>query len=160
VQKTLETRPKETPPSGQSIEVDYDLPDPPAKVWRALTEPTLLEKWLMKNDIKAEVGHEFTFQAPPIPGQWDGRVNCQVLECESLKKISYSWKGGNAEDTRYGGVLDTIVTWTLEPTASGGTKLHLSHSGFTVQNAFAFENMGKGWRSHLADRMTKAITLA
>jgi len=63
----------------QSIEVDYDLPQPPEVVWRALTEPALLAKWLMQNDIKAEVGHRFTFQAPPIPGQWDGRVDCMVL---------------------------------------------------------------------------------
>mgnify|MGYP002138872653 CR=1 FL=1 len=44
----------------------------------------------------------------------------------------------------YGGKLDTVVTWTLSPTASGGTKLRLEHSGFTAKNAFAFENMGKG----------------
>ena len=39
----------------QSIVVDYDLPYPPEKVWRALTEPELLAAWLMQNDIKPQL---------------------------------------------------------------------------------------------------------
>ena len=64
--------------STQSIEVDYDLPQSADKVWRVLTEPALLSKWLMTTDIKPELGHKFTFQAQPIPGQWDGRVSCET----------------------------------------------------------------------------------
>lgn len=138
----------------QSIEVDYELPDPPEKVWRALTEPALLEKWLMKNDIAPVVGHEFHFQAAPIPGQWDGRVACEVLEVVPLKLLRYSWKGGSPEATKYGGYLDSTVTWTLEKAANGGTKLHLSHAGFTAKNAFAFDMMGKGWRGGVAEKMS------
>jgi len=140
-----------------SIEVDYDLPQPPEKVWRALTEPALLSKWLMQNDIKPVVGHRFNFQAPPVPGQWDGRVDCEVLAVEPLKLLRYSWKGGSDSLEGYGGRLDTTVTWTLEATASGGTKLHLSHAGFTEKNRFAFENMGKGWRGNLASGIARAL---
>jgi len=50
-----------------------------------------------------------------------------------------------------------VVTWTLRPTAEGGTTLHLSHAGFTERNRYAFENMGKGWRSHLAERIGGAL---
>ena len=78
----------------QSIEVDYELPQPPEKVWRTLTEPALLARWLMQNDIKPVVGHKFTFQAEPIPGQWDGRVDCEVLAVEPLRLLRYSWQGG------------------------------------------------------------------
>ena len=42
--------------------------------------------------------------------------------------------------------------------ASGGTRLHLSHAGFTEKNRFAFENMGKGWRSHLAERIARVLS--
>ena len=52
----------------QSIVVDYDLAQSPAKVWRALTEPELVAAWLMPNDLRAEVGHRFTFRAQPMPG--------------------------------------------------------------------------------------------
>ncbi len=134
--------------STQSIEVDYDLPQSADKVWRVLTEPELLSKWLMKTDIQATVGHKFTFHAQPIPGRWDGRVDCEVLAVEPKKLLRYSWKGGE---------LDTVVTWTLAPGGNGGTRLHLSHSGFTEKNRFAFENMSQGWRSHLADRIAALL---
>ena len=138
----------------QSIEVDYDLPQAPEKVWRALTDPELLGRWLMKNDIKPVVGHKFNFHATPIPGHWDGRVDCEVLAVEPLKLLRYSWKGGGNEPASR---LDTVVTWTLERTAQGGTLLHLSHAGFSEKNRFAFENMGKGWRSHLAAGIAKVL---
>lgn len=140
----------------QSIVVDYELSRPPEKVWRALTEPALLAAWLMANDIRAEKGHKFTFRATPMPG-WDGIVHCEVLEVEPHKLLSYSWRGGSDALEGYGGKLDTVVTWTLAPTASGGTKLRLEHKGFTAKNAFAFENMGKGWRGKVAERMEAAI---
>ncbi len=47
----------------QSIAMEYDLPHPPAKVWRALTEPELLAAWLMVNNMRPLVGHSFTFKA-------------------------------------------------------------------------------------------------
>lgn len=65
----------------QSIVVEYDLPQPPEKVWRVLTEPELLSSWLMANDIRAVVGHKFTFRAQPMP-HWDGIVHCEVMEVE------------------------------------------------------------------------------
>ena len=55
----------------RSIIVDYRLSAAPAKVWRALTEPELLADWLMPNDIKPLVGHDFTFRTDPAPG-FDG----------------------------------------------------------------------------------------
>ena len=143
-------------PATQSIVVDYELPRPPEKVWRALTEPALLAAWLMDNDIAPVVGHRFTFRAPPAPG-WDGVVQCEVLAVEAHRRLQYSWRGGSDALEGYGGRLDTVVTWTLTPTASGGTTLRLEHSGFAPRNAFAFENMGKGWRSHMAPRLEKVL---
>ena len=54
----------------KSIVVDYDLPQSPALVWRALTEPKLLEEWLMRNDIAPVVGHTFNFHTSP-KGNWE-----------------------------------------------------------------------------------------
>lgn len=83
----------QTQAATQSIEVDYDLPHPPAKVWRVLTEPALLARWLMENDFQPSVGHRFHLRATPIPGQWDGVVACEVLEVEPHRLLRYSWKG-------------------------------------------------------------------
>ena len=77
----------------QSIVVEYDLPFPPTKVWRTLTEPELLARWIMANDIRPVVGERFTFTAEPTPW-WDGKVHCEVLEVAPLERISYSWRSG------------------------------------------------------------------
>jgi uncharacterized protein YndB with AHSA1/START domain len=140
-------------PEAQSICVEYELPHPPAKVWRVLTEPELLGSWLMENDIRRPpvVGHAFTFKAPPMPG-WDGVVHCEVLEVDAPRRLRYSWRGG-AEESR----LDSVVTWVLTPTSSGGTLLRLEHAGFLPRNAFAFDGMGKGWRGKVAERMSEVI---
>jgi uncharacterized protein YndB with AHSA1/START domain len=135
----------------KSICVDYELAQPPSRVWRALTEPDLLARWLMANDIRPVVGHRFTFQAPPMPG-WDGIVRCEVLEVVPEKRLRYSWQGGAPES-----VLDSTVTWTLAETPSGGTRLSLEHAGFLPRNAFAYEAMGKGWRGKLAERVAKVL---
>ena len=140
----------------QAIVADYDFPQSPAKVWRVLTEPDLLTAWLMPNDIRPVVGHRFTFRAQPVPG-WDGVVHCEVLDAEPHRLLRYSWRGGSRDIQGYGHVLDTVVTWTLTPTAEGGTRLHLVHEGFTPADAFAYENMGNGWRSHLAARLTRIL---
>jgi uncharacterized protein YndB with AHSA1/START domain len=134
---------------------EYDLPYPPEKVWRALTEPELLASWLMPNDIQPVVGHHFRFQAPPVPG-WDGVVYCEVLAVEPLRRLSYSWCGGSDALEKYGHRLDTVVTWTLTPTA-GSTHLRLDHDGFTPRDSFAFEAMGKGWREQVAARMAETL---
>jgi uncharacterized protein YndB with AHSA1/START domain len=134
----------------QSIHVEYDLPHPPSKVWRALTESGLLASWLMANDIEPVVGHRFTFKAPPMPG-WDGTVHCEVLEVQAQKLLRYSWRGG-AEASR----LDSVVTWTLTPSPQG-TKLTLEHAGFLPRNAFAFDAMSKGWRGKMVDRLNAVL---
>ena len=129
----------------EEIVVEYALPYPPAKVWRALIEPELLAGWLMPNDIAPVVGHKFNFRTQPM-GDWNGVVDCEVLEVELQKRLVYTWVGGSAKNEGYGHKLDTTVTWTLEPSGDGGTVLKLVHHGFHPDD-FAFKMMGQGWRS-------------
>src|ERR1700744_3510266 len=113
----------------ESIVVDYTLNEPPVQVWRALTEPKLLSQWLMENDIQPVVGHKFNFRAKPM-GDWNGIVDCEILEADPPHKLVYTWQGGSDKNEAYGHRLDTTVTWTLTPTSTGGTLLHLVHHGF------------------------------
>jgi uncharacterized protein YndB with AHSA1/START domain len=135
----------------QSIVVEYQLAHPPEKVWRALTDPERLAAWLMPNDFRPVVGHRFQFRAQPQPG-WDGVVHCEVLVVEPPSLLRYAWRGGASGQT----TLDTVVTWTLEPSGAG-TRLKLEHAGFGAKNAFAYENMGKGWRGPIADRLAQTL---
>jgi uncharacterized protein YndB with AHSA1/START domain len=136
----MTTRPKtET----QSISIQVDLPHPPAKVWRALIEPELLARWLMANDLTPLAGKSFTFRSEPTKW-WDGIVRCEVQEVDPHKLLRYTWRSGSPPEG-----LDTVVTWTLTPTPSGGTLLALEHSGFRPSDAQAFDGAGKGWHKIL-----------
>src|SRR5712671_5146570 len=66
----------ETSIETRSVVVEREIPYPPEKIWRALTQPHLIEEWLMKNDFKPVVGHRFDLRA-----DW-GAVDCQVLAIE------------------------------------------------------------------------------
>ena len=105
----------------------------------------------MANDLRPEVGHPFTFKQEPTPW-WDGIVHCEVLELERHKCIRYSWKGGSGANR-----LDTVVTWTLSPTPSGGTRLVLEHAGFVPDNKFAFDGAKKGWERMVGEGLAAVL---
>jgi len=128
---------KTAPSQTESISFEFDLPHSPEKVWRALTDPVLLAEWLLPAfDLKLEPGATFTFKTQPYPG-WDGIVNGRILEIEAQKKISYAWVVG------FG--LDTVVTFTLTPTAAG-TRLSLVQSGFKPDQKKNFGGARYGWK--------------
>jgi uncharacterized protein YndB with AHSA1/START domain len=120
----------------ESIAFEFDLRHPPEKVWRALTDPVLLAEWLLPVfDLKLEPGAAFTFKTQPMPG-WDGTVNCRCVEIQAQRKLSYTWVVGE---------MDTVVTFTLSPTASG-TRLSLVHSGFKPDQKQNFAGARYGWK--------------
>ena len=53
----------ETSSETRSVVVEREMPYPPEKLWRALTQPHLIEEWLMKNDFKPVVDHRFNLRA-------------------------------------------------------------------------------------------------
>lgn len=128
----------------EKITVDYVLAASVAKVWRALTEPELLATWLMKNDIAPVAGHRFQFRSQPM-GDWNGIVDCEVVEVIPESKLVYTWNGGSAKNDGYGHKMETTVTWTLEPASDGGTLLKMVHDGFHADD-FAFKAMSQGWK--------------
>jgi uncharacterized protein YndB with AHSA1/START domain len=48
----------------RSVVVERELPFPAERIWRALTQPHLIEEWLMKNDFKPVVDHRFNSKEP------------------------------------------------------------------------------------------------
>lgn len=120
----------------ESISFEFDLHHSPEKVWRALTDPALLAEWLLPViGLELEPGASFTFRTQPYPG-WDGTVNCRILEIEPQRKLSYTWAVP---------FLDTVVTFTLTPTASG-TRLSIVQSGFKADQRREFGGARYGWK--------------
>lgn len=120
----------------ESISFDFDLDHPPQKVWRALTDPELLAEWLLPVvGHQLEPGAKFTLKAEQQPG-WDGIVNCRFLDIEEPRRISWRWVVGD---------IDTVVTFTLTPTASG-TQLSLVQSGFKPDQKQNWGGARYGWK--------------
>ncbi len=118
----------------RSVVVERDFPYPPEKIWRALTQPHLIQDWLMQNDFAPVVGHHFEFRA-----DW-GAVACRVLEIESNRTLSYTWAAMG---------LESVVTWTLTRSDTG-THLRMEHEGFGPDQERAYQGATYGWQQFLA----------
>ena len=121
---------------GEHLSLEFELPHAPEKVWRALTDPALLTEWLLPIvDLPLEPGAEFSFKTQEYPG-WDGTVSCRFIEIEAHRKLSYTWSVP---------FLETVVTFTLTPTASG-TRLSLMQSGFRPDQKQNTAGARYGWK--------------
>ena len=124
-----------------SVVIERDIPFPAEKIWRALTQPHLMEEWLMKNDFKPVVGHSFNLR-----GDWGGVLDCEVLAVEPNKSLSYTWNHTH-EDPAYN--LQSVVTFTLTPTSTG-THLRVEQAGFAPTQRQAYGGARAGWQNMFA----------
>ena len=120
----------ETSTEIRSVIVEREIAFPPEKIWRALTQPHLIQEWLMKNDFKPVPDHRFKLTA-----EW-GSVDCRVLEIEPNRTLAYTWDA-------YG--LESTVTWTLTPIGSG-THLRMEQAGFRPDQEQAYQGARFGWQ--------------
>ncbi len=129
----------------ETIHVDQFLAQPPAKVWRMLTEPERLASWWAAGDIRPEVGHRFSLDM----GRW-GMQACTVTAVEEEQLLSYTFSEGR---------MDWTITWRLEAEGAG-TRLFLEHGGFDLddpQHADAFTNMSRGWAGSVLPHLAKLL---
>ena len=122
----------------RSLVIEREMPHPPEKIWRALTEGPLIKEWLMDNDFQPVVGHSFKFRATPVPN-WNGIIDSQVLIVEPNKKLSYSWGALG---------LESAVTWTLTPT-DAGTHVRMEQTGFGPNQDAAYKGANYGWQKFI-----------
>lgn len=142
----MSTRDRTPPGQAQTLRFELDLPHPPAKVWRALTDPELLAQWLLPAvGYEARPDVEFTFQAPPQPG-WNGMVHCRILAADEPTLLCYAWTVSE---------LDTVVTFALAPSDSG-TRLTITHDGFKPGQGQNFAGAKYGWKL-MAGRLTSLL---
>ena len=125
----------------RSVIIEREFQHPPEKLWRALTQPHLIEAWLMKNDFLAVSGHHFNFRA-----DW-GSVDCQVMEVEPQKTLAYTWNAMG---------LESVVTWTLAATATG-THLRMEQRGFRPDQEQAYQGAQYGWQ-HFFNSLEQVVS--
>ena len=129
-----------------AIRRELQIPQPPAQVWRAITDSATLAEWMFPNDFEPRVGHRFAFHVPGNPKvNFEGLVvRCEVLECDPPSRLAFSWSAG-------GPVENTRVSFQLEPDGDG-TRLLFEHSGFDVSVPFgerALRGAEFGWAKML-----------
>ena len=122
----------------RTLVIEREMPHPPEKIWRALTQSPLIEEWLMTNDFQPVVGHRFNFRATPVPN-WNGIIDCEVLVVEPNSRLSYSWSSLG---------LKSVVAWTLTP-IKGGTHVRMEQSGFPSKEGPYYKGAIYGWQNFI-----------
>lgn len=103
------------------ISLDLQINNSIKQVWFALTDSDTLAQWLMDNDFKPVVGHEFQYRTEPTPWM-NGIIDCKVLKVDEPHQLSYTWVSGSEDNT---------VIWTLNEATDGTTNLHLQQTGIS-----------------------------
>ena len=88
---------------------ETQLDAPPEKVWRALEDPRLRDRWLAPAEVSADQG---------------GPIETRVIEAEPPHCLRIAWSNRN-------GALQSEVTFTVT-TRQGGSHLRIVHSGLGV----------------------------
>ena len=106
----------------------------PAEVWRALTEPASIARWLATPvDVELAPGGAFELALPN-----DGRIHARVREIELERVLELDW--------RYGGEQRSVVRFELHA-EDGGTVLVLDHGRIEAPLGMAYTSR---WSSVLA----------
>ncbi|MBS3847949.1 MULTISPECIES: SRPBCC domain-containing protein [Devosia] len=87
---------------------ECSLDAPPEKVWRALTIPEYLSRWLKPADD----------------------IELAVVTAEENKSLTYRWR--EAGQGAVTDAEDSLVTFELTPNDDGGTWFKLTHAPMTV----------------------------
>ncbi len=125
-----------------------------SRVWKAITDPAELGKWmLMPTDFEAVPGRDFTFKAESSE-KWDGIIYCTVKEIEENKKLVFTWNAAMAN-------AETVVSIELKEVGDK-TELTLIHSGWDKLPANK-EEMRKahneGWELRIMHKLQEHLNI-
>jgi uncharacterized protein YndB with AHSA1/START domain len=114
-----------------------ELPHPPQRVWRALTDPGELREWA-PFDADRDLGNLGAATLTMAGGDGSEKAPASVRRANPPVLLEYTWD-------------EDVLRWELEPTASG-TRLTLRH---TVEDKTWIPRVAAGWHICLdvADHM-------
>ncbi|MQY29968.1 SRPBCC family protein [Nocardia aurantia] len=135
-----------------AVELGNFFPRPPVAVWRALTEPDLLARWLLRpTGFEPSAGTRFRFTA--AVSEVD-EVTCEVLAARPFEQLTYSWTYSRAAHP-----TPWIVDWALWPQGRG-TRLLLTHTGFDIadrRQRMVRNAMERGWKRRVLPRLEEVM---
>lgn len=102
------------PEQRNGIELEYDLNEPPQKVWRAVSTPELRENWLPRKAL----------------------ANPEAISVTPGKEVRYRLRDDAPP------FFESTVTFRIAPNASGGTSLRIIHELDDVRLRQAANNNG------------------
>jgi uncharacterized protein YndB with AHSA1/START domain len=116
-----------------------ELRHPPAKVWKALTDPEHLREWA-PFDSDRNLGTVGTAKLSTVGAPKEHVTETQVKRADEAKALEYNWGGKD-------------IRWELEPLGGGGTRLTLWHNidrGFISMGAAGWHVCFDVMERHLA----------
>ncbi len=116
---------------GGAVRFERSFAAAPEDVWRALTEPVELARWLADATLEPRVGGKVQLQFD------DGAVSGSVAEFDPPRVLAYSWQ------EQEGGGSNVRFELELE---GPGTRLTLVHTRLASESVTGF---GAGWHHHL-----------
>jgi uncharacterized protein YndB with AHSA1/START domain len=115
-----------------SLVFECDFEEPPEKVWRALTEPQLLDAWLTNpKPMPADIAEAQPTRSRPAPSQ--PKPDYEILTADRPCLVRYRWRDRDQGADHSGDhEVHSVVTFELAPRPMGGTHLRLTHGEFTI----------------------------
>jgi uncharacterized protein YndB with AHSA1/START domain len=164
---TTNTTASSTAPTGSdSIEEQVLLSHPRSRVWRALTTPEEFGAWFGVNLTGQTIAPGARVRGmTTIPNYEHVAFDIIVDEVVPEERFAWRWHPSAIEKgVDYSAETRTLVTFTLEDTADGGTILSVVESGFSKlpaeRRAIAFSGNSKGWTGQLTKRLPAYLASA
>lgn len=127
-----------------AIERTLELSAPPARVWRAISDPAELQRWFpSRAEWELRPGGTGSFF-------WEGygAYPIQVVSVEEPRYLAWRW-GNQADVGLEASEATTLVEWWLDERPDGGTTLRMRESGFVHQQHR--DGNAKGWEEELGE---------
>lgn len=140
--------------AGDRIEKQAELKAPVARVWRAITDYREFGEWFrVKLEGPFEAGKEAKGQVL-YPGYEHLVWRAVVQKIEPERLFSFTWHPYAVDpNADYSTETPTLVEFRLEPTASGGTRVTVTESGFgelpAARRDEAFLRNDGGWTQQM-----------
>jgi len=123
----------------KTIKQEYQINAPLEKVWEALVEPKVIEKW-GAGPVKMSDEEGFEFEL------WGGDIHGKNIEVTKNKKLIQEWYSGNWPKP-------SKVTFTLS-SEGGSTTVSLTHENIPDEEAKDIEG---GWNSYYLGKIKELL---